>query len=33
MTGINGNYVPALPLQQTVEIMRKQGRIAGTRYE
>ena len=33
MTGINGNFVPALPLQQTVDIMRKQGRIAGSRHE
>ncbi len=29
MTGINGNFVPALPLEKTMEIMRRHGRIAG----
>jgi len=29
MTGINGNFVPALPLRQTLEILREHGRIAG----
>jgi len=29
MTGINGNFVPALPLTKTIEIMRRHGRIAG----
>jgi D-aminopeptidase len=33
MTGINGNFVPALPLQATVDIMQKQGRIGGARHE
>ncbi len=29
MTGISGNFVPALPLEKTMEIMRRHGRIAG----
>jgi len=33
MTGINGNFVPALPLVQTIDLMRKHGRIAGTGHE
>ena len=29
MTGINGNFVPALPLTQTLDILGRHGRIAG----
>jgi D-aminopeptidase len=29
MTGINGNFVPAIPLAETLAIMRQHGRIAG----
>ncbi|MDA0706108.1 MAG: P1 family peptidase [Proteobacteria bacterium] len=29
MTGINGNFVPALPLTETLEILRRHGRLSG----
>ncbi len=29
MTGIDDNFVPALPLTDTYEIMRRYGRLAG----
>lgn len=29
MTGINGNFVPAIPLPETLEIMRRYGRLTG----
>ena len=30
MTGINGNFTPAIPLTETIDIMRQYGRLAGT---
>jgi D-aminopeptidase len=29
MTGINDNFVPALPLTETLEILRRHGRLGG----
>jgi len=33
MTGIDGNFVPALPIQQTLEILQRYGRLPGAAHE